>query len=146
MKVSIEAKIRIPENLAKVRDKEFWLFGANEWHKFISPYVPFETGTLDETVRKEADELTGSIEYYAPHAHYQYEGKVMGPSFYSPDYGFWSPPGEKKHYTGGKLTYHNKHPLSSNHWDKAAEPTQKPKLIDSMQRYVDSGRLKLNGK
>ncbi len=144
MSASIDVKINIPEKLAKVRDKKFWLFGANEWHRLISPYVPFETGTLDETVRIKADELNGSIEYYASHAHYQYEGKVMGPNFYSSDYGFWSPPGEKKHYTGENLTYHNKHPLSSAHWDKAAEPTQKPKLIDSMQSYVNSGRLNLN--
>ena len=144
MGVSIKVNINIPKILAKVRDEKFWTFGASEWHRLVSPYVPFETGTLDETVDIKGEKQVGEVEYYAPYAHYQYEGKVMGPSYFSPDYGYWSPPGEKKHYTGSKLILHNKHPLSSAKWDKTAEPTQKPKLIDAMQGYIDSGRLNFN--
>lgn len=29
-------------------------------------------------------------------------------------------------------------------WDKAAAPTQGPKLASAMQKYIDSGRLKLD--
>ena len=145
MKAEIETHINIPENLAKVRNKELWTFALNDWHRLLSPYVPFETGTLDNSVKIKAELMGGEIEYFAPYAHYMYEGKAMGPNFYDPDYGFWSPPGEKKEYTGKALTYSTaRHPLATAHWDKAAEPHQKPKLIQSMQAYVDSGRLNLS--
>lgn len=104
----------------------------------MTPYVPMNTGTLSEQV----EIRPGEVEYTAPYAHYVYEGRVMGPTYYDPDYGFWSPPGEKKHYTGKKLNFSGgKHPLASAHWDKAAEPTQKPKLIAAMQGYIDKGGL-----
>ena len=32
---------------------------------------------------------------------------------------------------------------ASRAWDRAAEPTQKPKLVAAMQAYVDAGGLKL---
>ena len=143
--LKIESRIDVPGTLKKVRDKPFWTYAANEYHRLLSPYVPFETGTLDETVKIKSSELEGEIDYYAPYAHYIYEGKAMGPTFYSPDFGFWSPPGEKKSYTGASLEISKaRHPLASSKWDKAAEPVQKPKLIDAMQGYIDSGRLKLN--
>lgn len=145
MNIKLETNINIPLNLSKVRNKEFWGYALNEYHRLLSPYVPFETGNLDETVKIKAEDMGGELDYYSPYAHYQYEGKVMGPNFYSPDYGFWSPPGEKKYYTGEDLEHSkDRHPLASAHWDKVAEPTQKPKLIQAMQGYVDSGRLKLN--
>ena len=139
--MKIESNINIPRNIKKVDNDKLWIFAANEWHRYISPYTPMETGELDENVTI----IPKVIEYNSPHAHYQYEGKVMGPNYYNPDFGFWSPPGKKKKYTGTKLKYHNRHPLSSGKWDKAAMPTQKPKLIDSLQAYVDSGRLNLSG-
>ncbi|MBO5060240.1 MAG: hypothetical protein J6C82_04935 [Clostridia bacterium] len=146
MKMSVEVNVSVSHNLAKVRDKTFWLFAANEYHRLVSPYVPFQSGNLDETVNITSTETGGENEYISPYAHYIYEGKAMGPTYYAPDYGFWSPPGQKKHYTGEKLEISkSRHPLASDHWDKAAEPTQKPKLIDSMQGYVNSGRLNLNG-
>lgn len=142
MKFSVETHINIPRNLAKVENKQYWLFAANEYHKLLSPYVPMQTGALDETVRIKSYALNGEIEYIAPYAHYIYEGRLM----VDPDTGSsYAQAGAKKVYTGANLDLsHNKHPLSSAHWDKAAEPTQKPKLIDAMQDYADSGRLNLN--
>lgn len=140
----VETKINVPETVKQVRDPTFWKYAASEWHRLITPYTPMETGTLSESVEIKGEKGNGSIEYTAPYAHYQYEGKVMGPSFYNPDFGFWSPPGKPKHYTGASLKYSKeKHPLASAKWDKAAEPTQKPKLIRAMQGYIDSGRLEL---
>lgn len=119
MKITVESHINIPRNLAKVEDKKYWTFAANEWHRFITPYVPMDTGTLAETVNINSSKLYGEVEYLAPYAHRMYEN----------NYNFRK----------------DKHKLASAHWDKAAEPTQKPKLIAAMQDYADSGRLNLNG-
>jgi len=142
MQIKVESNINIPKNLAKVRDEAFWLFGASTYHKLMSPYVPFETGTLDETVKIKGEEMKGEVEYFAPHAHYIYEGKLMvdpetGSSYAKKD--------SKKVYTGKSLNVSKKkHSLASVRWDKAAEPTQKEKLIAFMQSYADSGRLHLS--
>ena len=143
-KLSIKTKLDIPGTLKKVEDPMLWKFAANEWHKLITPYTPMETGTLSEDVKIKGEVKTGYIEYTSPYAHYQYEGKAMGDSFFNPDFGFWSLKGKPKHYTGKSLNYDkSRHPKACAKWDKVAEPTEKPKLIQAMQGYVDSGRLDL---
>ena len=57
----------------------------------------------------------GQIEHLAPYAAYVYGGSLSAGS-------------------GG---------AASRAWDRAAEPTQKPKLVAAMQAYVDAGGLKL---
>ena len=57
----------------------------------------------------------GQIEHLAPYAAYVYGGSFPANS-------------------GG---------AASRAWDRAAEPTQKPKLVAAMQAYVDAGGLKL---
>lgn len=122
-------------------DSAFWTFAATEWLRLYKPYVPFDTGTLANTVTI----TPGCIEHTAPYAHYQYTGEVYGPNIPITEsgrvVGYYSPP--RKSPTGRALTYH-RNPRASKEWDKAAEPTQKPKLISSLQSYIDSGRLKLN--
>ncbi len=138
MKCKVISHIDVGRNLKRVQNDGLWKFAAEEWWKLMTPYVPMDTGTLSRQV----EIRPGEVEYTAPYAHYMYEGRAMGPAYYDPDYGFWSPPGEKKHYTGKKLDLSGgKHPLASAHWDKAAEPVQKPKLIAAMQRYIEKGGL-----
>lgn len=140
-RIKIEKHIDTPGTMKKVRDDKFWLFGATEWWRLISEYTPKDNGPLIQNVNIRPKE----IEYKSPYAHYQYEGKVMGPNYFSPDYGFWSPPGKKKEYTGAALEYKkDRNPKASKQWDKAAKPFQEPKLIQAMQGYIDSGRLNLN--
>ncbi len=142
MNIKVEDHINIPECLAKVEDPSFWEFSATEWWKRIKPYTPMETGTLFESVDIKGERGNGSIEYKSPQAHYLYKGELMvdpntGSSYAQED--------AKKVYTGKELHYSGKkHQLASKEWDKAAEPTQKPELIRSMQDYIDSGRLNLN--
>ena len=57
----------------------------------------------------------GQIEHLAPYAAYVYGGSFSAGS-------------------GG---------AASRAWDRAAETTQKPKLVAAMQAYVDAGGLKL---
>lgn len=59
----------------------------------------------------------GQIEHVAPYAAIVYDGNFSAAS-------------------GGR---------ASRQWDRAAEPSQKPKLVDAMQAYIDSGRLHLGG-
>lgn len=99
-----------------MNDEGFWTFAATQWHRLYSPYVPMRKGKLKNTVSI----TPGQIEHTVPYAHYQYNGTNF-------------------HF------YKEKNPKASAQWDKAAEPTQKPKLISSMQAYVNQGRLKLNG-
>lgn len=141
-RVTVQNNIDIPKHIKDVKDPEFWKFGANEWWKDITPYAPMETGTMSEQVRIKGESGSGAIEYTAPQAHYLYRGELM----VDPDTGSsYAKAGARKIYAGKPLKISkSKHPLASKEWDKAAEPTQKPKLIRAMQRYIDSGRLKLN--
>ena len=123
--------------MAKVRDNKFWEFGANEWWKLITPYTPMETGTTSESVDIKPKEII----YLHPDAHFLHKGELM----IDPDTGSsWARKGVKKVYAGTPLEISKaKHPLATKEWDKAAEPTQKPKLIRAMQGYIDSGGLNL---
>ena len=112
-KIDITSEINIPKHLAKIRSPAFWKFAHNEWNKLIFPYVPFNTGTLAESTDISAEAIT----YKAPYA--------------------------SAVYTQNRNFRKDLHPLASSEWDKAAAPTQKPKLIEALQKYVESGRLKL---
>jgi len=115
MRFDAEVHIDIPKHLAKIKDPAFWTFSATEWYRLYMPYVPMLTGMLSQQVRI----TPGQIEHVVPYANRMYEG----------------------HYRFRK----DLHPLASREWDQAARPTQEPKLINAMQGYVDSGRLKLDG-
>ena len=124
-------------------DSAFWTFAASEWHRLYAPYVPFESGALRDSVTIEPKTIT----HNAPYAHYQYTGDVYGPNYPITQngvrVGYYSPPNRPKSRTGERLKYKN--PLASAKWDEAAAPTQLPKLVSSLQAYIDSGRLKING-
>ena len=124
-------------------DRTFWTFAASEWHRLYAPYVPFESGTLRDSVTIAPKTIT----HNAPYAHYQYTGDVYGPNYPITQngvrVGFFSIPNRPKHKTGGKLKYKN--PKAAAKWDQVAAATQAPKLVSSLQAYIDSGRLKLDG-
>ena len=121
----------------------FWTFAASEWHRLYAPYVPFESGALRDSVTIAPKTIT----HNAPYAHYQYTGEVYGPNYPITQngvrVGYYSTPNRPKQRTGKKLKYKN--PKAAAKWDQVAAATQKPKLISSLQAYIDSGRLKLDG-
>lgn len=110
---SVEVNINIPAKLAKIRDPSFQIFAAETWYKLYRDYVPHDTGTLYESVRISPCQ----IEHIAPYA-----GAV---------------------YRHNRNYRKDKAPMASAHWDQAAAPSQKPKLIMSLQKYIDAGRLNL---
>lgn len=116
MKMEVSGvNIDIDGHIRRARSGPFWVFAATEWHRLYQPFVPMRTGMLAQQVVI----TPGQIEHTAPYAHYIYDG----------NFNFRK----------------DQHPLASREWDKAAEPTQKPKLINAMQRFVDSGRLNFDG-
>ena len=143
MKFEVNCNINIPENLAKVEDDKFWLFGANEYHRLMVPYIPYITGTTAETVQISSEPMCGIIEFLAPQAHYLWEAKLM----VDPNTGSsWAKKDVRKVYTNIQLDLsHNNHPKATDHWNEAANETQLPKLIDAMQDNINMGGLNLNG-
>ena len=124
-------------------DSAFWTFAASEWHRLYAPYVPFESGALRDSVTIAPKTIT----HNAPYAHYQYTGEVYGPNYPITQngvrVGYYSTPNRPKQRTGKKLKYKN--PKAAAKWDEVAAGTQLPKLVSSLQAYIDSGRLKLDG-
>lgn len=111
--VTVNSNIDIPKHMKAIRDPVFWDYAASEWHRLYSPYVPMKTGKLRDLVAIRPKE----IEHTVPYAHYQYEG----------------------HFNFRE----DKNPKASRHWDKAAKPTEEKKLIQSLQKYIDQGKVKL---
>lgn len=113
-----EINIDVKRHLSKVRSNQFWLFAAQQWYRLYLKYVPMENGALAGLVGNKVTITSGQIEHTAPYARYIYNGERFN---------FRKDP----------------HELASAKWDKAAEPTQKPKLVRTLQAYVDRGGLNL---
>ena len=99
-----------------MHNRAFWMYAAQQWHKQYLSYVPMDTGTLANQVQI----TPGQIEHIAPYARYIYNGERFN-------------------------FRRDLHPKACAQWDKKAEPTQKPKLISSLQAYINSGRINFNG-
>lgn len=103
-----------------IHDESTMLEIHNLFAKMCDPYVPMDEGVLSQTL-----EITPEyVRYIQPYAHYQYTGDVYGPNIPIMEdgiiMGWFSPPGQKKHPTGGTLNYSTeRHPLATKQWDKA---------------------------
>lgn len=96
-------------------DRKFWTYAATQWHRLYTPYVPMDTGMLADTVVI----TPGQIEHTVPYARYQYNGK--------------------RHNFRKDL-----HPKASAKWDKKAQATQMPKLVSTLQAYINRGGINFN--
>ena len=116
MKITIDVvdiNINIRKRMNQVRSDKFGTYAATSWNRLYSPYVPFETGALQDTIRITPWQIEHTVPYAAP--------------MYYGNFNF-------------KKTYH---PKASRMWDKAAAPTQAPILHDELQAFVDKGGLNL---
>ncbi len=100
--------------MQQIQDDRFWKFAAQEWHRLYSPYVPMQTGNLVSNVSIEPKQITHNV----PYAFRQYNGQFKFRK--------------------------DKHPLACGKWDVAAKPSQESKLLNTLQNYIESGRLQLN--
>lgn len=114
IKVSVEVNIDARKHLSQVKGDKLGKFTASTWHKLYAPFVPKDTGALMTTVAI----MPWEIRHNAPYAASVY-------------------------YNQDRQYSKDKNPLATAYWDKAAEPTQKPRLIDAMQAFIDSGKLGL---
>jgi hypothetical protein len=134
--INVEVNINVPKHMSVVRNDGFWTFAASELHRLLVLYIPMMTGTTMESVLIRPKEL----EFVAPNAHFLNKGELMVDPKTGSSY---ARKGVKKVYAGKPLDLtHNKHPKSTNEWVDSAMPTEKPKLDDALQGYIDSGRLR----
>lgn len=132
----------LPDRIAekKLGGKQGMLFLAATAARLMDPYVPADNLVLAQNIRITADDDDcGHVTYNSPYAHYQYMGEVYGPSYPLVDggeiMGFYSPP--HKTPTGGKLKYNKfRHPLATDHWDKAMMTARKEDLIRAYEEYL----------
>lgn len=114
VKATAEIHIDTAKKLATVRSTEFQTEMAEQWYKLYDDWVPHNTGTLYDSVYIRPCE----IEHYAEYAEYVYNRSrkyIKDPAVHATD-----------------------------HWDKEAAPSELPKLVKTMQKYVDKGGLNLD--
>lgn len=108
------------------------------FYKMCSPYVPFDTGMLDQSVR-----ITPQyVAYTQPYAHYQYEGIIYGPNipFFDKNGKIikWRSPKDKpKHPTGRFIKYDTHgHPLATRHWDEAMLKNRGDEFTEEVRKLL----------
>lgn len=84
-----------------------WTAVATEWWRLYSPFVPFQTGALMETVKISPKQ----IEHTVPYAN--------------------------DHYHGNFNFRKDKHPLATKEWDKHAIASKQASLIKFTQDYIN---------
>lgn len=122
--------------------KQGMLFLASCAARLMDPYVPADNLVLAQDIDITAEEECGHVIYNSPYAHYQYIGEIYGPNYPIVDggeiMGFYSPP--HKTPTGKKLNYSTfRHPLATDHWDKAMMTARKDDLAKSYAEYLKQG-------
>lgn len=85
------------------------VYANTRLHAYCSPYVPMDTGMLDQTV----DITKDYVHYKAPYAH--------------------------KLWTGDGLNFSkDKHPLATSHWEQAMAVAKGQQLADDITAYIKS--------
>ena len=108
--MAVSVKVDIP-NIPKLSNRIFSddvrKYANTRLHAYCSPYVPMDTGMLDQTV----DITPEYVHYKVPYAHRIYEGDGLN---FSTD----------------------KHPLATAHWDKAMAVAKGQQLSDEITAYI----------
>lgn len=109
MKISVkEVKIANQQKtVQRILGDGVKVYANTRLHAYCSPYVPMDTGYLDQTV----DITKDYVHYKAPYAHRMYEGDGMN---FSKD----------------------KHPLATAHWDSAMKVAKGQQLADDITSYI----------
>jgi len=129
---------KIEKNVSRLlRDDTTMLEIHNLFAKMCEPYVPMEEGTLSQQI----EVLPEGVHYTVPYAHYQYIGLIYGPNIPIVEdgvvVGWFSPPGQKKHPTGRRISYSNQmHPLASREWDKAMIRDKKDEFLTQVHSIL----------
>lgn len=113
----------------RIFDSEAMTYIHTRLHAFCSPYVPMDSGAMDQTV-----EITPEcVHYKSPYAHFQWNGKVFVDSRGSP----WARRSESKHETDRNLQYsRDKHPLATAHWERAMLAAKGGEFCKDIEAYL----------
>lgn len=114
MEIKLKCNINPNKIVSKITgNKDFWMIAHMEWWRLYKDYVPYQSGNLMANVTV----TEKGIRHNEPYAH--------------------------RMYTGDEFNFRtDKHELASARWDKAAKPSQFPKLIRTLNGYVKAGRFK----
>lgn len=139
--------MKVLEPISKIK-MELGIDSKGDIHKFFTqecskkmiPYIPYRGGSSYH-LNEDVDVEYNYIDYNAPYAHYMYEGIVYvmphngKAAYYSPSYGYWSEPGEKKVPTSIPIEYHT--PGTGSHWDKRMWAADGEKVVKAVQKEID---------
>lgn len=128
MKISIE--IHDPNKTAKrIFSDDVRKYANTRLHAYCSPYVPMDSGALDQTVNITPE----YVHYKSPYAHFQWEGKV----FVDGRGSTYAKRSTSKHATGRNLRYaKDKHPLATAHWERAMAVAKGDQLAEDIEEYI----------
>ena len=103
---------------------------------YCQPYTPWDSGTMSKSAYGATIIGSGVVRYPGPYAHYQYYGEVYGPNIpvfedaSEEPTRFFSPPGQKKHPTGRKLTYQTTaNALAGSFWFERMKANHKDDIL-----------------
>lgn len=123
--MSISTRVKIDIETAKImkrkglgESREVQRFLASEVERLSQPYVPFQTGVLQNSAQVEEEKII----YPGPYAHYQYTGEVMGGT-------------APKHYTGKAISYHGA-PMRGKKWEKRMIADRIGDIESSIKNYI----------
>lgn len=110
--MAISVKVDIP-NISKLSKRIFSddvrKYANTRLHAYCSPYVPMDTGYLNQTV----DITSEYVHYKAPYAHKMWDGDGLN---FSKD----------------------KHPLATSHWEQAMKVAKGEQLAADIEAYIKS--------
>ena len=116
--MNVRIDLNEPKILAKVQNDRFGLFVSNEWKRMIDPYTPRDTGTMQDTAKKEPWRII-------------YDAKASNGKSYA-----------SAVYYGFNMNFQKKNPYSTYEWDIAAEKAgQKDKLYRTLNNALQSSRF-----
>ncbi len=107
--MKITVKINNPKGtFNRVFNEQARIYANTRIHALCSPYVPMDTGTLDQTVNITKD----YVEYKTPYA--------------------------KRMYYGARINFSkDKHPLATAKWDKAMVAAKGGQLAREIEQYIN---------
>ena len=115
--MNVRIDLNEPKILAKVNNNRFGLLVSNEWKRLIDPYTPRDTGTMQDTAKKEPWRII-------------YDAKASNGKSYASSV-----------YYGFNMNFQKKNPYSTYEWDIAAEKAgQKDKLYRTLNNALQSGQ------
>lgn len=91
----------------RIFDKQTMTYAHTRLHALCSPYVPMDTGMLDQTVEINNE----CVHYKVPYAHKVWDGEGLNFS-------------------------RDKHPLATAHWEQAMGAAKGQQLADEITEYL----------